>query len=141
MTTTAYSGSAARPMAGWIVFAAAMMMVIGAIDFIEGLIAVIRKHYYVVGPNQIVVFNMTTWGWLTLLWGIVLFLAGMALWSGQSWARWFAIVVCCINIIGQLLWLGSTTTPVWTLTVIALNIIVVYALTARWTGYPEAVGS
>ena len=58
MTTTAYSGTAARPMAGWIVFAAAMMMVIGSIDFIEGLIAVIRKQYYVVGPNQVIIFNM-----------------------------------------------------------------------------------
>ncbi len=140
MTTTAYSGSAARPMAGWIVFAAAMMMVIGSIDFIEGLIAVIRKEYYVVTPSQIIVFNMTTWGWLTLIWGIVLFLAGMALWSGQSWARWFAIVACSINVLGQLSWLGSGAYPVWTLTAIALGIIVIYALTVRWTGYPDTVG-
>jgi hypothetical protein len=127
-------------MAGWIVFAAAMMMVIGSIDFIEGLIAVIRKQYYVVTPSQIIVFNVTTWGWLTLIWGIVLFLAGMALWSGQSWARWFAIVACSINVLGQLSWLGSSSYPVWTLTAIALDIIVIYALTVRWTGYPDTVG-
>lgn len=140
MTTTAYSGSAARPMAGWIVFAAAMMMVIGSIDFIEGLIAVIRKQYYVMTPSQIIVFNVTTWGWLTLLWGIVLFLAGMALWAGQSWARWFTIVACCINLLGQLSWLGSGSYPLWTLTGITLSIIVIYALTVRWEGYPEGVG-
>ena len=140
MTTTAYSGSSARPMTGWIVFAAAMLMVIGSIDFIEGLIAVIRKQYYVVTPSQVIVFNMTTWGWLTLLWGIVMFLAGMALWAGQSWARWFAIVVCSINILGQLSWLGSGSYPLWTLTAIALDIIVIYALTVRWTGYSESVG-
>ena len=139
MTSTAYSGSAARPMAGWIVFAAVMMLVIGSIDFIEGLIAVIRKQYYVVTPSQILVFNMTTWGWLTLLWGIVLFLAGMALWSGQSWARWLTVVACSINVLGQLLWLGSAAYPLWTLTAITLNIIVIYALTARWSGYPESV--
>ena len=140
MTTTAYSGSSARPMTGWIVFAAAMLMVIGSIDFIEGLIAVIRKQYYVVTPSQVIVFNMTTWGWLTLLWGIVMFLAGMALWAGQSWARWFAIVVCSINVLGQLSWLGSGSYPLWTLTAIALDIIVIYALTVRWTGYSESVG-
>jgi hypothetical protein len=139
MTSTAYSGTAARPMAGWIVFAAAMMMVIGSIDFIEGLIAVIRKQYYVLTANQIIVFNVTTWGWLTLLWGIVLFLAGLALWSGQSWARWFTIFACSINILGQLLWLGSSAYPLWTLTAIALGIIVIYALTVRWSGYPESV--
>jgi len=138
--STAYSGARDRPMTGWIVFAATMMMVIGSIDFFEGLIAVIRKQYYVLTPNQIVVFNVTTWGWLTLLWGIVLFLAGLALWSGATWARWFTIVACIINILGQLAWLGSSQYPLWTLTSIVLGVVVVYALTVRWTGYPDSVG-
>ena len=140
MTTTAYSGSSARPMTGWIVFAAAMLMVIGSIDFFEGLIAVIRKQYYVLTPNQIVVFNVTTWGWLTLIWGIVLFLAGLALWSGASWARWFTIVAVVINTLEQLAWLGSSQYPLWTLVSIVLGIVVIYALTVRWSGYPDTVG-
>jgi hypothetical protein len=138
--STAYSGARARPMAGWVVFAATMLLVIGSIDFFEGLIAVIRKQYYVLTPNQIVVFNMTTWGWLTLLWGIVLFLAGLALWSGAGWARWFTIFVCSINILGQLAWLGSTAYPLWTLTSIVLGVVVIYALTVRWSGYSDTVG-
>lgn len=128
------------PMAGWIVFAAILMMIVGSIDFFEGLIAVIRKHYYVVTPNQVIVFNVTTWGWLTLIWGIVLFLAGLALWSAAGWARWLTVVVSSINILGQLAFLGSSAWPLWTLVAIALNITVIYALTARWEGYPEAVG-
>jgi hypothetical protein len=127
-------------MAGWIVFAATMMLVIGSIDFFEGLIAVIRKQYYVLTPNQIVVFNVTTWGWLTLIWGIVLILAGLALWNGASWARWFTIVACTINVLGQLAWLGSSQYPLWTLTSIVLGIVVIYALTVRWSGYPDTVG-
>jgi hypothetical protein len=138
--SSAYSGARARPMAGWIVFAATMLMVIGSIDFFEGLIAVIRKQYYVLTPNQIVVFDMTTWGWLTLIWGIVLFLAGLALWSGASWARWFTIFACSINVLGQLAWLGSTVYPLWTLISIGLGIVVIYALTVRWSGYPDTVG-
>jgi hypothetical protein len=126
-------------MTGWIVFAAVVMLIVGSIDVFEGLIAVIRKHYYVVTPEQIIVFNVTTWGWLTLIWGIVLILAGLALWSGATWARWFSIVVVGINLLGQLAWLGSTAYPLWTLTGIALSIIVIYALTARWEGYSEAV--
>ena len=140
-TTTAYGDARARPMAGWIVFAATIMMVIGSIDFFEGLIAVIRKQYYALTPEHIIVVNMTTWGWLTLLWGIVLFLTGLALWSGASWARWVAIVAIAINVLGQLSWLGSNQYPLWALTAMTLNIIVLYALTARWSGYPEAVGS
>jgi hypothetical protein len=126
-------------MTGWIVFAAVVMLIVGSIDFFEGLIAVIRKHYYVVTPDQIIVFNVTTWGWLTLIWGIVLVLAGLALWSGATWARWFSIVVVSVNLLGQLGWLGSTAYPLWTLTGIALSVIVIYALTARWEGYSEAV--
>ena len=76
----------------------------------------------------------------SLLWGIVLFLAGLALWSGAGWARWFTIVACIINILGQLAWLGSSQYPLWTLTSIVLGVVVVYALTVRWSGYPESVG-
>jgi hypothetical protein len=126
-------------MSGWIGFAAIMMLIIGSIDFLEGLIAVIRKHYYVVTPNQIIVFNSTTWGWLTLLWGIVLILVGLALGNGAGWARWFTVVAVSINVLGQLAWLGSTAYPLWSLAGIALSVMVVYALTVRWEGYPEMV--
>ena len=127
------------PMAGWIGFAAIVMLIIGSIDFLEGLIAVIRKHYFVVTPNQIVVFDTTTWGWLTLLWGIVLILAGLALGSGAGWARWFTVVAASINVLAQLLWQGSTGWPLWTLAGISFSIIVIYALTARWEGYAQTV--
>jgi hypothetical protein len=52
--------------------------------------------------------------------------------AGQEWARWFAIVVVSLNFIAQLGFLGNTQYPLWSLTVVALNIIVLYALTARW---------
>jgi hypothetical protein len=114
-----------------------MMITIGAIDFFEGLIAAIRGHYYVLAPNQVIVFDVSTWGWLTLIWGIVLILAGLALGTGASWARWFTIVAAIINVLGQLAFLGSSQWPLWTLTGITLSIVVIYALTARWEGYPE----
>jgi hypothetical protein len=124
-------------MTGWILFASIMLMVIGTLDFFEGLIAVIRKHYFVVTSTQVIVFDLSTWGWITLIWGAVLFLVGLTLWSGASWARWFAIVLASLNILEALGWLGSTAYPLWTLVIIALNIIVLYALTARWEGYQE----
>jgi hypothetical protein len=127
------------PMAGWIGFAAIVMLIVGAVDFFEGLVAIIRKQYYVLGAEQVIVFNVTTWGWLILIWGIVLFLAGLALWSGAGWARWFTVVVASINVLGQLGFLGSSAYPLWTLVAIGLNIVVIYALTARWEGYPETV--
>ena len=129
------------PMAGWIVFAAIVMLVVGMLDFFEGLIAIIRGEYYVIHGNQLIVFDTTTWGWITMIFGIVLFLAGLALWGGSGWARWLTIVLVSLNTLGQLSWLGNTQYPLWTLTIIALNIIVIYALTARWGGYPEEARS
>ena len=125
------------PMAGWIVFAAIMMLVVGMLDFFEGLIAIIRGQYFVIHGDQLIVFDTTTWGWITMIWGIVLFLAGLALWGGSGWARWLTIVLVSLNTLAQLSWLGNTQYPLWSLTIIFLSIFVIYARTARWGGYPE----
>jgi hypothetical protein len=117
---------------GWIGFAGWLMLIIGVMDFFEGLIAVIRGEYYVLGPNQIIVFDTTTWGWLTLLWGIVLMFAGWGLLTRSSWARWFTIVAASITVIEQLAFFGSAAYPLWALTVITLTIVVLYALIVRW---------
>jgi hypothetical protein len=117
---------------GWISFAGWLMVIVGMIDFFEGLIAIIRGSYYAITPNQIVVVNLTTWGWIMLLWGIVLVLAGFGLLSGSGWARWFTIIVGSIGVIGQLAWLGSAAYPLWSLTVITLTIVVLYAVIVRW---------
>ena len=125
--------------AGWVLFAGIVMVVIGSLDFFQGLIAIIRDKYYVLTPTQIVVFDMTTWGWVMLLWGIVVALAGFALLSGSGWARWFTIVVVSLNFIVQLGFVGSGQYTLWALTVVALNGVVLYVLTARW-GDVKTVG-
>jgi hypothetical protein len=134
MATTVGSASAVRSSTwtGWIVFAGWLMMIIGALDFFQGLIAVIRDQYYVLTPNQIIVFDMTTWGWITLVWGAILVLAGLSLLSRASWARWFTIVVASLNFIVLLGFVGSAQYPLWTLMSLGLSVVVLYALIARW---------
>jgi hypothetical protein len=127
------------PMAGWIGFAGVMMLVIGTLDFFEGLIGVIRNNYYVIHGNQLIVFDTTTWGWIMMIWGVILFLVGLALWGGAGWARWTTIFLVIVNVLGQLSWLGASAYPLWSLTIITLNIIVLFALSARWEGYPDEV--
>jgi len=122
---------------GWIGFAGWLMVIVGTLDFFEGLIAVIRGQYYVLTANQIIVFDLRTWGWITLIWGIVLLLAGLALLSGSSWARWFTIVVASLNFIGQLGFLGGAQYPLWALTVLALTLVVLYALIVHWDDAPS----
>jgi hypothetical protein len=117
---------------GWIGFAAVMMMIIGGITFFEGLVAVVRDEYYVVAGKQVLVFDLTTWGWIMLFWGILLFIAGLGLAAKSGWARWFTIVAVSLNLLAQLGFLGNTQFPLWTLTVVALEATVLFALTARW---------
>ena len=117
---------------GWIGFAGVLMVVIGILNFFQGLIAIIRDNYYVLTPQQIIVFDLTAWGWIMLIWGIVVALAGAALVAGRSWARWFTIVVASLNFIVQLAFVGSSQYTLWALTVFALDVLVLYALIVRW---------
>jgi len=110
-----------------------VLVIIGAIDFFQGLIALFEDEYYVPTGSGFLVFDLTGWGWTMLIWGVLLVLGGFGLVAGQGWARWFAIVVVALNFIAQLGFLGNTQYPLWSLTAVALNIIVLYALTARWS--------
>jgi hypothetical protein len=118
---------------GWVGFASIMLVIIGAINFFEGLIAVIRGSYYAIHGDQLVVFDTTTWGWIMMIFGVLLFLVGLGLSSKQGWARWTAVILVSLNLLANLGWLGNTGYPLWTLTVIALEFVVIYALTARWS--------
>jgi len=117
---------------GWIGFAGCLMVIVGGIDFFQGLIAIIRGSYYTVTPNQIIVFDLTTWGWVTLIWGIIVVLAGFGLLGRASWARWFAIVIGSLTFFEQLGFVGSSQYPLWSLTVLFLTVFILYALIVRW---------
>ena len=80
----------------------------------------------------LVTTDFTAWGWSLIIWGVVLILAGLALFSGKEWGRWFAIVALVINGIAQIAWFPAY--PLWSLVAIGLEIAVLYALTAGWTG-------
>jgi hypothetical protein len=123
--------------AGWIGFASLFMIIIGSLDFFQGLIAVIRDKYYVLTPQQIIIFDLTTWGWILMIWGVIVALAGIGLGSGAGWARWFTIVVASLNFLVQLGFVGTAQYPLWALTVVAMNIIVLYALMVRWGAFKE----
>jgi hypothetical protein len=121
-----------KSMAGWIGFAGIMLVIVGSIDFFQGLIAIFEDDYFVVTRSGFLAVDLTQWGWIMVIWGVLLVLAGLGLAAGQGWARWFAIVVVSLNFIAQLGFLGNSQYPLWSLTVMALNIIILYALTARW---------
>jgi hypothetical protein len=119
-------------MAGWIGFAAIVMLILAGIDVIQGLIALFEDDYYVVSRSGFLAVDLTAWGWALLIWGVLLALAGLGLMAAKGWARWFTIILVSLNIFAQLGFLGNSQYPLWSLTALALNIVVLYALTARW---------
>jgi hypothetical protein len=120
-------------MAGWIGFAAIVMLILAGIDVMQGLIALFNDNYYVVSPSGFLVVDLTAWGWALLVYGVILAFVGLGLMAGKGWARWLAIIFVSVNVFAQLGFLGNSQYPIWSLTVLALNIIVLYALTARWS--------
>ena len=120
-----------RSMAGWIGFAGILMVILGGLSCVEGLIALLRDNYYVVTPSGYLLFDVTGWGWIMLIWGIVLALVGLGLLNGASWARW-GQSSCEHQPLGQLGFLGNTNDTVWLLITLTLNIIILYALIVRW---------
>ena len=98
-----------------------------------------KDEYFVPTQAGFLVVDVTAWGRFLMLWGALLALAGIALLGAQGWARWFAIVVVSLNILAQLGFAGDGAYPLWSLTAIILNIVVLYALTARWAESTENV--
>ncbi|MFC3897955.1 hypothetical protein ACFOWZ_41365 [Lentzea rhizosphaerae] len=111
---------------GWIWFAGIMMIIMGSFNAVEGLVALFRGEYYVVTEEQVLVFDITAWGWITLLIGILVALAGGALMSGAAWARVVAVVLAVVNAVAQLMFVSVH--PVWSTIVIALCVTVIWAV-------------
>jgi hypothetical protein len=124
----------------WVDFAAGLMMLAGAIDFFQGLIAIVRGHYYTLDPNEILVVDLTAWGWILLFWGSVVALTGFALWLRTNAARWTAVVVVVFNVIGELAFAGAHNYPLWALVSNVLSIVILYGLIVHWHGTEVEVG-
>ncbi len=113
--------------AGWIVFAAAMMMLLGVLHAIAGLVAIFKDEYYLVGASGLVVnVDYTTWGWIHLLGGGIMAAAGLGLLVGQMWARVVAVLLAMVSAIVNVVFLAAY--PLWSLIMITLALLVVWAV-------------
>jgi hypothetical protein len=112
---------------GGAVFAACMLLVVGGFNIIWGLAALIKGgKYFLFTDSGATVFNLTSWGWILLILGIVQVVAGVGIFGGYLWARIIGIAVAILNALGQLAAMG--TYPWWSLLIIALDILVIYSL-------------
>lgn len=114
---------------GWIYFAAFMLVVIGFFQGIIGLTALLNSHFYVAMSGTLLVFDYTTWGWIHLLFGIVALVTGTALFNGSAWARVLATILVTINFLMQFAFVS--TYPIWSIIVMVIDVLVLYALTVH----------
>ena len=112
---------------GLTVFAGVMMIMVGVFQAIQGLVALFNDTIYVAGQKWVFSFDITTWGWIHLLAGALLVVAGAFLFQGAVWSRLVGVVA--VSAVLNFMWLPYY--PVWSMLIIALDVFVIWALTVH----------
>ena len=108
-------------------FAAAMMWLIGVFHAIAGLVGIVNDEFYAVTADYVFQFDVTAWGWIHLIAGVIVFFAGVGLLSGQVWARTVGVILAIGSILANFAWLPWY--PFWSILMITFGVIVIWALT------------
>ena len=111
---------------GFISFAGIVLILAGIFHVIDGIVGLFNNDFYVKTDNWVFKFNVTSWGWIHILLGIIAILAGVGLFSGAIWARTVAVIVAAVSIIANFVWLPYY--PWWALLVIVLDFFVIWAV-------------
>ncbi len=112
---------------GWLVFAATMLGLAGILSIIDGIVALSKSKFYTAGATY-VFSDLRTWGWITLIIGVVAIIAAMGVLGGSQFARWFGIIGGVLVAIEQFAFMQAY--PFWSLTIFACSVLVIYALAA-----------
>ena len=119
----------AEESAGWAIFAGIMLIIGGLFAFLEGLAGALSGAFYNKVPDYSFGTNATSWGWIVLIVGIIAFLAGVFVISGASWARIAGIMLASLSALANFFFIPFY--PIWALVVVALNVLVIWALTVH----------
>jgi hypothetical protein len=112
---------------GWIAFAGVMTGAAGALNIVDGFVALYRTSVF---KDTMLIGNLRYWAFAFIVFGVLQVAAGFAIWAGQSWARWFALVTVALNALLQLLAINNY--PFYAIAIIAYDVAVFYALAAHW---------
>ena len=114
----------------WVIFAGVILFIAGSLGFFYGLGAVLNDEAITVQGRGVIVGNFTAWGWVHMVIGVIMVLTSAGLLMGLGWARVMAVIFATLNAIAQVGLI--TANPIWSTVLIALDVIVIYQLTARW---------
>jgi hypothetical protein len=113
--------------AGWVLFAAIMLVMGGVLSIIWGIAAVSSSHFFVAGASYIL-SDLNTWGWIVMGFGVVEALAALSVWRGGEFGRWFGIGAA--GLAGLAAMLSIPAYPFWSLALLAIDVLVIYGLAA-----------
>jgi len=108
------------------IFAGAALLTVGIFQFLEGVSAAAKDDVLVGTPNYVFEFDLTTWGWIHIVFGIVVAIVGGAILAGQRWSLVAGIVLAMISALMNFVWLPYY--PAWAILIIAFDIAVIWAL-------------
>jgi len=115
---------------GWVVFAGTMMVLLGAFHAIQGLVALFKDEYFLVGKSGLILsVDFTTWGWVHLILGLIIAGAGASLFAGHMWARIVGVMVAALSAVVNLGFLSAF--PIWSALMILLDMLVIWAITVH----------
>ena len=126
-----YDRTSDQSLSGWalggIAFAGSLMVINGFFQMINGLTAILNDEFFVRTENYAFDFDVTAWGWIHLLMGVIIFLAGLYLFSGNRAAIALVVVFAVLSAVANFFFIPYY--PVWSLLIIALDIWVIWAVT------------
>jgi hypothetical protein len=126
------SDSRAVGPSGWAIFAGAMLLLVGVLNLVHGIAALVSPRVVTVTPSgYTLLWDISTWGWVHLILGIILVVVSLGLFAAMEWARWLAIIFATIDAIAAIAFFTSY--PLWATLVIALDVIIIYQLSMHWT--------
>jgi hypothetical protein len=112
---------------GWILFAGVMLVLAGSFQAIAGFVALFNDSYFAVPSHDLVInVDYTAWGWAHLSLGVLCVFAGFGVMAGQMWARVATIVIASVAAIVNISFINSS--PVWFTILIALDVLVIWAV-------------
>jgi hypothetical protein len=114
---------------GWTIYAAVWMWILGFFHAMAGFVGIVEDEIYVTTPDYVFQLDVTTWGWIHLILGIVVLLAGFAVFNGSVWARTVGVIIAVLSTLVNFAWLPWY--PLWGLLMIAANVFVIWALTVH----------
>lgn len=114
---------------GWISFAGVMLIIAGTLGVIFGIIAAVNDNWVVFTNRNAVQVDLSTWGWIHIIVGAIVLLAGFGVFTGNILARIIGVLVALVSLIANFLWLPVY--PIWAVIIITIDVLVIWALTAH----------